>query len=175
MPSDEGPYKAPTLSRFHTPVFQAVFASMLRSLKLLQSCRAAFDRQVLEKDFKTIASVNSADIMAAALHESKARTAQDVLRNTGNEKVRAALRHLVFFTATVPFTDGHKMRLKHLGCAMNIVFGPLVDTHKYGDNCAPEMPLPAQEQHDVVPSAMRRMLQETFMPSLQDMHRRSYN
>ena len=42
-----------------------------------------------------------------------------------NEKVRTALRHLRFSTATVPFTDGHKMRLHHFGCAMNDIFGLL--------------------------------------------------
>ena len=39
--------------------------------------------------------------------------------------MRAVLRHLGFSTATVPFTDGNKMRLHHLGAAMNKIFGPI--------------------------------------------------
>ena len=75
------------------------------------------------------------------MHESQPRTNQDLITTAGNEKVRTALSHLSFSTATVPLTDGNKMRLHHFGCAMNRVFGPLTvfHTHNYADNYRPEI------------------------------------
>ena len=42
-------------------------------------------------------------------------------------------------TATVPLTDGYKMRLRHIGHAMNIVFGPLTtfSAHNFADTYNP--------------------------------------
>ena len=113
----------------------------LRSLKLLQSCKAAFDRLGFQKDIKAIASCTSGDFVEAALHPSQPRTNEDLIRTAGSEKVRTALRHLGFSTATVPLTDGNKMRLHHLGCAMNRAFGPLsvFHTHHYANNYSPEI------------------------------------
>ncbi len=140
--ADKEGFKASEQSRFDTPESCSVFMSFLRSTKTLQSCKAAFDRQGSETDIKHIASATSEDFVAAALRESQPRSNQDVLRNVANERVRSALRHLGFSSAMVLFTDGHKMRLHHLGCAMNTVFGPLAvfHTHNYADNCCPEIP-----------------------------------
>ena len=97
-------------------------------------------RDGFARDFKQIASLTSQDLIAAALHESNPRSTQDLCA-AGNEKVRAALRHLTFSTATVPLTDGNKMRLHHFGHAMNRQFAPLTvfHTHNYADNYSPEI------------------------------------
>ena len=88
------------------PQRHARVSPFLRTLKLFQSCKAAFERQGFEKDFKIIASATAEDFVNAAEHESQPRSNQDLLRNAGNERVRTALRHLGFSTATVPLTDG---------------------------------------------------------------------
>ena len=113
--------------------------SILRSLKLLQSVKAGMERPGFEKDFRIIAAAASQDFVNAALHPTLPRSDDDLIRAAGNEKVRTALRHLRFSTATVPFTDGHKMRLHHFGCGMNDIFGPLTvfHTHNYADNYSP--------------------------------------
>ena len=155
------PYTTGDNSRFDTPEFYAVFASFLRSLKTFQSCKAAFERQGFEKDIGVIAKASSQDFVDAALHWTQPRSNQDVLRNVANEKVRTALRHLMFSTATVPFTDGSKMRLHHLGCAMNTVFGPLTvfHTHNYADNYSPEIPKLLPEPTDPPMSSFVRAIE----------------
>ena len=73
----------------------------------------------------------------------------------------------MFSTATVPLTDGYKMRLRRIGHAMNILFGPLTtfSTHNFADTYSPLLrglcecngEMPGQE--------------EPTMPTLQEMHR----
>jgi len=164
LPQDEEPYVASRRSRFDSPEFYAVFAMFLRSLKLLQSTKAAVDKVGFGKDFKNIASLSSQDIVSAALHESQPRTNQDLITTAGNEKVGAALLHLSFSTATVPLTDGNKMRLHHFGCAMNRVFGPLTafHTHNYAGNYSPEI-LTLQGTES---TALKNKLQNKIMPTL---------
>ena len=108
-----------------------MLSSFLRTLKLFQPTRAAMERPGFEKDLKTTAAAKCDDFVQDALHDSHPRTNLDLMRSAGNETVRTALRHLTFSTATVPLTDGYKMRCHHLGTAMNRVFGPLtVSTHR---------------------------------------------
>ena len=71
LPQDETPYRASGRSRFDSPEFYAVFASFLRSMKLLQSCKAAFDRPGFETGIKLIVSRTSGDFVEAALHTSQ--------------------------------------------------------------------------------------------------------
>ena len=123
MPDDTEQYKADSRSRFDTPEFYGIFASFLRKLRLFQSTKAAISREGFQKDMKLIASISSDDIVEAALHESAPRTSE-ALATVGNLKVRTALRHLEFSTATVPLTDGNKMRLHHFGNAMQRIFWP---------------------------------------------------
>ena len=84
--------------------------------------------------------------------------------------MHTALRHLRFSTATVPFTDGHKMRLHNFGCGMNDIVGPLTmfHTHKYADNYSPEI-LTLQSSEP----PLLGYVQNTPMPTLQEMHRRT--
>ena len=86
------------------------------------------------------------------------------------KKVRTALRHLGFSTATVPLTDGNKMRVHHFGCAMNRIFTPLTvfHTHNYADNYSPEI---LTLQGSEPPFA--GYLQQIVMPTLQSMHQKT--
>ena len=117
---------------------------------------------------RLIAAATSKDFVDAVMHESQPRTNQDLIRTAGNETVRTALRHLGFSTATVPLTDGNKMRLHHLGCAMNQVFGPLsvFHTHNYADNYSPEiLELQGSER------GVAGYQQNIAMPTLREMHK----
>ena len=169
------PYRASGRSRWDTAEFYAVSCSCLRSLKILQSVKAAMDRPGFENDFRTIAATTSQDFAEAAHHPSAPRSNEDLVRTAGNERVRTALRHLGFSTATVPLTDGNKMRLHHFGCAMNQIFGPLTvfHTHKYADNYSPEiLKLHSGGEHPTATSDLPVIgyLQNTVMPTLQKMH-----
>ena len=103
-------YRASARFRWDTTEFYLVFASFLRSLKLCQSVKASFDRPGFDKDFQTIANVKSDDLVAVALHLSNPQTNQDILAMDGHDRLRTALRHLGFSTATVPLTDGNATR-----------------------------------------------------------------
>ena len=93
---DPVPYVASARSRFDTPGFYAVVAHILRSMKLLQSVKAALDRPGFETYMPLIASLTSADIVETSLHESLPRTNQDLITTAGNQTVRTALMHLIF-------------------------------------------------------------------------------
>ena len=124
MPEDEKPYEASARSRFDSPEFYAVFQNILRTLKLFQSVRGALDRPGFSKDLKAIAAATSEEFVQAALHESRPRSNEDLIHTAGCEKVCTALRHLLFSTATVPLTDGYRMRSRVL-CV-----GPIIEEFK---------------------------------------------
>ena len=124
-------YQASSRSRWDTPEFYAVFLSFLRSLKIQQTVKASFERPGFDKDFQIIASTTAQDFTEAALHPSMPRSNEDLIRTSGNERVRTALRHLGFSTTTVPLTDGNNMRLHHFGCAMSRIFNSLTVFHTH--------------------------------------------
>ena len=168
LPEDAEPYQASSRSRFDSPEFYAVFATFLRTLKLFQSVRGAVDRPGFYQDIKAIASSTSNEFVQAALHESRPQNNSDLMFTAGSERVRIAIRHLTFSTATVPLTDGYKMRCHHLGTAMKLVFGPLTvfHTHNYADNYSPEiLTMYGCDPH------MSRGKQNITMPTLQQMHK----
>ena len=149
----------------------AVFLSILRALKIQQTVNASFERPGFEQEFRVIASTTAQDFTEAALHPSMPRSNEDLIRTAGNERVSTALRHLGFSTATVPLTDGNKMRLLHFGCAMNRIFNSLTvfHTHNYADNYSPEI-LKLQSSE---PPVIAAYVQNIVMPTLQEMHRKT--
>ena len=140
----------------------------MRCLKIQQTVGASFERPGFEKDFQIIASTTAHEFTEAALHPSMPRSNEDLMHTSENQKVRTALRHLGFSTATVPLTDGNKMRLHHFGCALNRIFGSLTvfHTHNYADNYSPEI-LKLQSSEPPVTA----YVQNIVMPTLQQMHR----
>ena len=119
------------------------------------------------KDLKAIAAATSEEFVQAALDESRPQTNADLIHTAGGDKVRTALRHLMFSTATVPLTDGYKMRCHHLGTAMKLLFGPLTvfHTHNYADNYSPDI----VTMYGCDPP-MAGGKQNITMPTLQQMH-----
>ena len=177
--SAETPYIASDRSRWDSPEFYAMAMSFMRSLKIQQSVGAAFSRPGFEKDFQIIASTTAKDFTEAALHSSMPRSNEALMMTAENQRLRTALSHLRFSTATVPLTDGNKMRLHHFGCAMNRVFGALTvfHTHNYADNYSPEV-LKLQSSQPSLQSRLVELRKNKFnqnivMPTLQEMHRRT--
>ena len=163
LPTDTEEYVAQKRSRFDTPEFVALFADVLRRMNTLQSMKTAFDREGFQKDMKLIAHVTSEQFL-------EAQTAiMTGTRSTLPPEVAAALRHVDFATALVPLTDGHKMRLRHFGHAINIQNGPLgtFSTHNYADTYHPLMPLLCESLDQL------QLRQEPDMPTLQQMHKMS--
>ena len=168
LPEDEKPYEASARSRFDSPEFYAVFQNILRTLMLFRSVRGALDRPGFSKDLKAIAAATSEEFVQAALHESRPRSNEDLIHTAGCEKVCTALRHLLFSTATVPLTDGYRMRCDYLGTAMKLMFGPLTvfHTHNYADNYSAEI----LTMYGCDPP-MAEGKQNITMPTLQQMHK----
>ena len=135
LDSDGAPYIAPARSRFDDAEFVALFADILRRMATSQSVSAALRREGFQQDEKAIASVSSEQLLEMTVNiVNDAGAVQP--RTKAPDAVEKALRNLMFSTATVPLTDGYKMRLRHIGHAMNILFSPLTafSTHSFADN-----------------------------------------
>ena len=169
--SPTDPYVAPARSRFDDPEFVALFADILRRMATNQSVSAALRREGFEQDEKAIASVSSEALLQSTLNvvngEGEAGAMQP--RTKKSDAVEKALRNVMYSTATVPLTDGYKMRLRHIGHAMNILFGPLTtfSTHNFADTYSPLLRVLC-EGHGSMPTE-----EEPTMPTLQEMHRMS--
>ena len=139
-----------------------------RSLFIVLALALTFARSSFEKDFHIIASTTAHDITEAALHPVLPRSNGTLIQTFGKLRVRIALKHLGISTATVPLTDGNKMRLHHFGCAMNRIFNSLTvfHTHNYADNYSLEI---TKLQSSEPPVAA--YVQNKVMPTLQQMHR----
>jgi len=164
--NSEEPYKAPMRSRFDDPEFVALFADILRRMATMQSVSAALRREGFEKDEKAIASVTSEEVFQSAVRVASGESAQGAVPSR-THNVEKAIRNLLFSTAKVPLTDGHKMRLRHTGHAMNTNFGPLTtfSTHNFADTYSPLLRILC-EGHGEMPTQ-----EEPEMPTLQEMHR----
>ena len=132
LEDDEEPYRAKAMCRWDKPKFAMVFASVLRSLRLLQSTKMAFGGHrcgtTFKKDLGIIAKASAADferaraVLPAEGSVISAFTSPAVRENVA---VHTALKHLLMSTATVPLTEGHKMATRHFGFALSNHFGPL--------------------------------------------------
>ena len=166
-PDDTEPFQARQISRFDAPEFAAVFGDILRKMKTLQAVNGSFQRQGFERDLKTIASAKTEDFLQAAASEcSGSTTAQLVHNHSTPDKVRAALRHILFSTANVPLTEGYKIRLRHFGQSFSHCFGPMTvfSTHNYSDTYNPLMyQLCANLESG-------HLTEKPAMPTLQRMH-----
>ena len=132
LEDDEEPYRAKAMCRWDKPKFAMVFASVLRSLRLLQSTKMAFGGRRCETTFKKdlgiIAKASAADFERARgvlPAEGSAISAFTSPAVRENKTVHTALKHLLMSTATVPLTEGHKMATRHFGFALSNHFGPL--------------------------------------------------
>ena len=102
-----------------------VFASVTRSLRLLQSAKMAFGGRKCESTFKKdlgiVANATAADferaraVLPAQGSVIAAFTSPQVRENSA---VHTALKHLLMSTGTVPLTEGHKMATRYFGFAL---------------------------------------------------------
>ena len=157
----------------------AFFADILRRLKTLQMVRAAFDRDGFAQDINVISKATSEMFLQATVGVAQdagaGATAAPSSSSSGVSPpaqapapVQAAMRHLTFSTATVPMTDGQKMRLRHFGHGLNLSFGPLTtfSTHNYADYYSPLV-------NHLVDGTDVQVTGEPTMPTLQDMHKKA--
>ena len=182
LPGDQdhlpgGVYRARSRSRFDTPEFVAVFADVTRRLSTISNVRAAFRFKGFGKDLRTIANASAASFtQASAILSPYAGSLVDAQTNEKvNPEVRLALKRLLLATGSTPLTEGYKMRLRHIGHAMNLIWGPLqlFTTCNFADTYSP-LVLQLAEGHEGGPDVSRAVdlfTQEPDMPCLRDMHR----
>ena len=174
------PYRAKAMCRWDKPTFAMVFASITRSLRLLQSAKMAFGSQkcenTLKKDLGIIAKATAADFeRARAVLRHRCLHFWTCTRDT-------SLKHLLMSTATVPLTEGHKMATRHFGFALSSHFGPLklLYTANFADTYSPitvalydgELSGVAVEHARFLGRATVKLFENTpQMPKPRDMHR----
>ena len=109
-----------------------VFASVVRSLELLQTTKLAFGGAKAESTFKQdlsiIAKATAADFERARAVLPNVPSLASVVAPPAvreNTAVQTALKHLLMSTATVPLTEGYKVATRHFGF---FAFKPLRST-----------------------------------------------
>ena len=130
---DAVPYAAKAMNRWDRPKFAMVFASVLRSLQLLQTTKLAFGggkkETTFKKDLNIIAKATAADFEQARAVVPNASSLTSVFTapavRENNKAVQTALKHLLLATANVPLTEGYKQATRHFGFALTNHFGPL--------------------------------------------------
>ena len=135
LASDATPYQARPMSRWDCPEFVMLFASTLRSLKLLRAAKLSFldgeKSKAFRVDLKAIAESKAEDF-EKVLEYNRSRNACSLLSALQspqvrelNQPVHTALKSLLMQTATVPLTEGNKMKIRQQSFAMSYYFGSL--------------------------------------------------
>ena len=135
LASDATPYQARPMSRWDCPEFVMLFASTLRSLKLLRAAKLSFldgeKSKAFRVDLKAIAESKAEDF-EKVLEYNRGRNAHSLLSALQSPQVRelnhpvhTALKSLLMQTATVPLTEGNKMKIRQQSFAMSYYFGSL--------------------------------------------------
>jgi hypothetical protein len=174
-----GKYFARSTSRFDTPEFMAVFADTLRRLATLKGVRTAMRRPGFEKDLRLIANASADDFAHAHAVNGKAEGFASAARsNKVRPQVQTALKQLLLSTANVPLTEGYKVKLRHVGHAMNLFWGPLTlfMTANFADTYCP-LVLSLFDASQTDPASrwttqrVYLLEDEPAMPTLQVMHK----
>ena len=175
VPGDKQRFEPRARSRFDSPEMVAVFADVVRRLKVLTDIKGSFQAQGFAKDIKMIAACEPAKIAAAAEKVGDGQGVQSALAQKDlDPNVRVALRRLLSATANIPLTEGYKVKARHIGNAMNLMWGPLVlfCTCNFADTYHPIM-LSLGHSVDGTVLAERPVRlsdEEPEMPSLRQMH-----
>ena len=135
LASDVTPYQARPMSRWDCPEFVMLFASTLRSLKLLRAAKLSFldgdKSKAFRADLKAIAESKAEDFEKVLEHNRgmNAHSLLGALQSPQvrklNQPVHTALKSLLMQTATVPLTEGNKMKIRQQSFAMSYYFGSL--------------------------------------------------
>ena len=127
-----GGYRAPTQSRWNTPEFVAIFADVVRKVRILTTTKHMWEGNSgkWRGDIKTIcnATVSQFESLSSIMCKHGKESMADMMRLAAEHKLLPlfkALQYMTFQTANIPLTQGYKMSLRHLGFAMNIYDGPL--------------------------------------------------
>ena len=127
-----GCYRAPSQSRWNTPEYMAIFADMVRKLRILQTTKHMWEHAApkWQIDIKAIcdAKVEHFEQLAAILARHGQQSMPEMMRAAAEHKLLPlfkALQYVTFQTANIPLTQGYKMGLRQLGFALNVYDGPL--------------------------------------------------
>jgi len=127
-----GCYKAPSQSRWNTPEFMAIFADVVRKLRVLQTTKHMWEGAAPKWriDIQAIcdAKVEHFEQLAAILARHGQKSMPEMMRAAAEHKLLPlfkALQYVTFQTANIPLTQGYKMGLRQLGFALNVYDGPL--------------------------------------------------
>ena len=127
-----GCYRAPSQSRWNTPEFMAIFADVVRKLRILQTTKHMWENAAPKwrLDIQAIcdAKVEHFEQLAAILARHGQQSMQEMMRAAAEHKLLPlfkALQYVTFQTANIPLTQGYKMGLRQLGFALNVYDGPL--------------------------------------------------
>ena len=127
-----GCYRAPSQSRWNTPEFMAIFADVVRKVRILQTTKHMWEGAAAKWriDIQEIckAKVEHFEQLAVILARHGQQSMQEMQRAAGEHKLLPlfkALQYVTFQTANIPLTQGYKMSLRQLGFALNVYDGAL--------------------------------------------------
>jgi hypothetical protein len=149
----------------------------LQIAELLNSTRAALNRQGFAADMRSIAAATVADFIAASNLAGDSGSVRAIACNPKvGRSVRDCLRSLLLSTNNTPGTEGYRVKLRHIGHSMNMIFNPatLSVTLKFSDSRSARV-LMLDEGPETTNRLTRRINlygDDVEMPSVQDMHRR---
>ena len=128
----DGCYRAPSQSRWNTPEFMAIFADVIRKVRILQTTKHMWEGATPKwrLDIKAIcdAKVEHFQQVATILARHGQHSMQEMMRVASEHKLLPllkALQYVTFQTANIPLTQGYKTSLRQLGFALNVYDGPL--------------------------------------------------
>ena len=176
-----GCYKAPAQSRWNTPEFMAIFADVVRKIRVLQTTKHMWQGGISKwrVDIQMIcnAKVEHFEQLGAILARHGQQSMSELMRAAAEHKILPlfkALQYVSFQTANIPLTQGYKMSLRHLGFALNIYDGPLSVflTTNFADTYAPITAVLMNGAGEPLGQHKINLLDnEPQMPTLQAMHR----
>ena len=127
-----GCYRAPSQSRWNTPEFMAIFADVVRKVRILQTTKHMWEGAAPKWriDIQAIcdAKVEHFEQLAAILARHGQQSMPEMMRAAAEHKLLPlfkALQYVTFQTANIPLTQGYKMSLRQLGFALNRYARPL--------------------------------------------------
>ena len=176
-----GCYRAPSQSRWNTPEFMAIFADVVRKLRILQTTKHMWEGAAPKWriDIQAIcdAKVEHFEQLAAILARHGQQSMPEMMRAAAEHKLLPlfkALQYVTFQTANIPLTQGYKMSLRQLGFALNVYDGPLSIflTTNFADMYSPITVVLMNGAGEPLGKREVNLLDnEPHMPTLQAMHR----
>jgi len=173
VPSDRTIYKTRSPNRWVKPEILAMLHDGQRRLKMFAGAKACVNRAGFHLDVRNIAKATVDDFIGAV---GAFDSAHDALASDApSESARACLRALLFATASVPGTEGYRIRQRHFGLGLNLLFNPctLFFTLNLADTRSPIVLQLDQGPEKCKAERTIDLYANTIsMPSLREMHAR---